>query len=93
MDIETNTLKEALLEAAEYHHEYESNLLGGMRDEAWADWYAAFLLGKIPDLKNPTYLTQVLQMASDMQEREVNQSTPWADFYADYLIQHLSTQE
>lgn len=89
MDIEQNTLKEALLEAAEYHHEYENNLLGGMHDEAWADWYGAFLIGKVTELTNPTYLTQLLQMAADMHERDVNQSVAWAEFYAEYIIQHF----
>ncbi len=89
MDIEQNTLKDALLEAAEYHHEYETNLLGGMYDEAWADWYGAFLIGKVAELSNPSYLTQLLQMAADMHEREVNQATPWAEFYAEYVIQHF----
>jgi len=88
MELDKVTLKEALLEAAEYHHEYESNLLGGMADEAWADWYGAFLLAKVPELNKPSYLVQLLQMAADMHEREVNQSMPWAEFYADYMVQH-----
>lgn len=93
MEIEHSTLQSALLEAQNYHQEYETNLLGGMEDEAWADWYAAFLVGKVPELQDPAYLTQVLQMAGDMHEREVNQDSPWPDFIADYLIQHLSGQE
>ena len=89
MELNQSTLKSALEEAADYHHEYEANVLGGTYDEAWADWYGAFLIGKIPELEHPSKVVEALQMAAEMHERDVNKSTPWADFYAHYVVQYL----
>ncbi len=85
MELEKGTLKTVLEEAATYHHEYEDNVLGGTFDEAWADWYGAFLVGKIDQLRKPSIVTQALQWAADMHEREPNQDMPWSEFYAEYM--------
>ncbi len=50
-------LSETLTAAGSAHHDYESNFLGGARDEQWAGWYSAYVLGRLgdshPDLRNP----------------------------------------
>lgn len=89
MEIEKGLLKEALEEAAKHHHEYESNMLGGTFDEAWADWYGAFMIGRLVQLTTPTVITQALQMAADMHDREPNHEMPWSEFYAEYLRDYL----
>jgi hypothetical protein len=85
MDIEKGLIKEALEEAAKHHHEYESNILGGTFDEAWADWYGAFMIGRLSQLTKPSLITQSLQMAADMHERDPNREMPWSEFYAEYV--------
>ena len=54
-------LREALAAAGGAHHEYESNYLGGVRDEQWIGWYAAYVLGRLGDFTTPTALTQWLE--------------------------------
>ncbi len=93
MELDQTNLKIVLEEAANYHHEYETNVLGGVFDEAWADWYGAFLVGKVDQLTKPSEVTQALQWAADMHEREPNQAMPWSEFYAGYMedyFQHRS---
>lgn len=50
----------ALKGAATAHHDYETNHLGGARDEHWAGWYAAYVLGRLGDFIGPTALTEML---------------------------------
>src|SRR5258707_3140310 len=42
-------LAEALSAAGSAHHEYEQTALKGVRDELWAGFYAAFVLGRLGD--------------------------------------------
>ena len=53
-------LLEALSAPGSAHHDYESNCLGGTRDERWAGWYSAYVLGRIGDFATPTVLTRWL---------------------------------
>lgn len=85
MELEKGNLKTLLEDAAAHHHEYEANVLGGAFDEAWADWYGAFLVGKVEHLRTPSVVTQALQWAADMHERDPNRAMPWSDFYAEYM--------
>ncbi len=57
-------LKDALASAGQAHHDYEANFLGGVRDEHWAGWYAAYVLGRLGDFTTPTMLTQKLGTVS-----------------------------
>jgi len=57
-------LVEALKSAAKAHHEYEKNYLNGVRDEQWAGWYSAFILGRTGDFTTPTQLTRWLEEVS-----------------------------
>jgi hypothetical protein len=38
----TDQVTALLIETAEAHGRYEASELGGVYDEAWADWYAAY---------------------------------------------------
>ena len=80
-------LKRVLTEAKRAHHEYETNILK-KRDEHWAGWYAAFILGKIPELKKPSRITKLLSKASKKHKKG-----DWTEFYAKYLIQNLKTKQ
>ena len=53
-------LRIALSAAGTAHHDYESNFLAGSRDEQWAGWYAAFVLGHLGQFTTPTSLTRWL---------------------------------
>jgi hypothetical protein len=53
-------LVEALSAAGSAHHDYESDFLGGARDEHWAGWYAAYVLGRLGDFTTPTTLAKWL---------------------------------
>ena len=44
-----SSLAEILSAAGSAHHEYEQTALKGVRDELWAGFYAAFVLGRLGD--------------------------------------------
>ncbi len=54
-------LQEALGAAGQAHHQYESEYLGGVRDQHWAGWYAAYILGRLGDFMEPSTLTRCLE--------------------------------
>ncbi len=56
-------LENALRAAGTAHHEYETNFLNGKRDEQWAGWYAAYVLGRLGDFTSPTSLARWLAEA------------------------------
>jgi len=58
-------LRAALKDAGVAHHEYEQNALAGKRDQAWAAWYASFILGRMDHITTPSRLTAWLQEAPD----------------------------
>ena len=57
-------LREALSSAATAHHDYQSNFLGGSRDQQWAGWYSAYVLGRLGHFTTPTTLTRWLKEVS-----------------------------
>jgi hypothetical protein len=57
-------LKETLSAAGNAHHEYETNFLNGVRDEQWAGWYSAYVLGRLGEFATPTLLTRWLEKVS-----------------------------
>jgi len=67
--------------AGSAHHEFEQNFLKGNRDEYWAGWYAAYVLGRLGEFTTPTQLTKWLEEAQGEGE--------WDDFAADYVIEKL----
>ena len=59
-------VERALEDAGSSHHEFESVYLNGVRDEHWAMYYAAFVLGRVETLTvAPSVLTGVLLGVND----------------------------
>jgi hypothetical protein len=56
-------LIQALADAAVVHHEYERTVLGGMRDEQWAGFYAAYALGRLGDFADASALSGWLEQS------------------------------
>ena len=57
-------LEQALKDASTSHHNYEENVLGGVRDERWSGWYAAYVLGRLGDFTSPSELSRLLESVS-----------------------------
>lgn len=71
-------LAAALRAAAEAHHELEEHALAGERDEQWAAFYAAFVLGRIGPFTTPSRLTALLA--------EVDTPDDWAPAAAAHVL-------
>lgn len=56
-------LTEALSAAGSAHHDYEQKVLNGVRDEQWAGFYAAYVLGKLGDFAPASALNRWLEEA------------------------------
>ena len=54
-------IQETLAAAGQAHHQYETEYLGGERDENWPAWYAAYVLGRLGDFMTPNSLTRCLE--------------------------------
>jgi len=76
-------LRAALEAAGRAHHEFETNALGGVRDQAWAGWYAAYLLGRLGDFAPPSELAGWLE--------GVPGGTEWSASAARDLARRLGT--
>lgn len=83
----------ALLEEAEAAHgAYETNVLGGVYDEAWPAWYASYLLdhGLGDHLPRDEHidldaLTALLaRLAADYERGD--KTIPWPDAYARRIV-------
>lgn len=74
-------LERALSAAAAAHHDYELNVLNGIRDVQWSGFYAAYTLGRLGDFTNPTSLTRWLESVPG----EAN----WAGSAAVYVLAQL----
>ena len=71
-------LTQALAAAARAHHDYEQVVLAGQRDEQWAGFYAAFVLGRVGDFASPSDLVAWLRAAPASEE--------WAASAAKYVL-------
>ena len=60
---EKEALVEALKSAGTAHHEYEKKALKGVRDEEWAAFYAAYVLGRLGDFVPASDLAKWLSEA------------------------------
>jgi hypothetical protein len=82
----------ALLQDVESAHgNYETNTLGGVRDEAWAQWYAGYLLehGLADQLSSPGLTPEHLAsrlVELDEEYRRTQPNVPWTEFYAERLF-------
>jgi hypothetical protein len=62
----TDKLEATLKEAETSHHQFQTVYLKGVRDENWASYYAAFILGRLEDLDiTPSSLTGLLAGVTD----------------------------
>ena len=76
-------LEQALAAAGKAHHDYETNILGGVRDEQWPGWYAAYVLGRLGDFTSPSQLSEWLVAAP--------YGDNWATSAASYVQDQLKT--
>ena len=75
-------LERALNDAGSAHHEYEQVFLGGVRDEMWPGFYAAFVLGRVGKFVAPSTLSRWLE--------EVPVTENWSASAASYVLSHLT---
>ena len=68
-------LAEVLSAAGSTHHEYEQTALKGVRDELWASFYAAFVLGRLGDFTAASTLAALLE--------EVDATSNWSEAAAE----------
>ncbi len=78
--MERSDIVSALEAAAHAHHEFESVALNGVRDELWAGFYAAFVLGRLGDFMEPSALAQTLETVV---------GEPWAEAAAGTVLKRL----
>ena len=96
METTSETAVAALLREAETAHgAYETNTLGGVFDEDWPAWYAAYLLDHglvdhlpgAPSLDVDTLAATLARLATDYERGE--QTSPWPDVYAQGIVAGL----
>ncbi len=75
-------LENVLAAAGPAHQECEQNFLGGSRDEQWAAWYAAYVLGRLDDFVSPSVLTRWLESAPT--------GADWSATAASHVVRQLS---
>jgi hypothetical protein len=81
-----------LREAETAHGAYETNVLGGVFDEDWPAWYAAYLLDHgladhLPggqSLDVATLTAMLARLAAAYEQGE--QASPWPDVYARGIV-------
>lgn len=72
----------ALDAAAAAHHEFEEVALDGQRDELWAGFYAAYVLGRLGNFLPPSVLAEILGNVSD---------EPWSEAAADDVMARVES--
>jgi len=76
-------LSKALADAGSAHHDYEQTMLGGVRDEQWSGFYAAYVLGRLGNFATPSALSRWLEEAPDEPE--------WATAAASYVLSRIDS--
>ena len=79
-----SALAEVLSAAGSAHHEYEQTALKGVRDELWAGFYAAFVLGRLGDFTAASRLAALLE--------EVDAPSNWSEAAAEHVATTLRAQ-
>ena len=74
-------LEGALKDAGSAHHDYEQKALGGMRDEQWAGFYSAYVLGRLGGFVTTSVLVGFLEDAPE--------DGDWAVSAAEYILDNL----
>jgi hypothetical protein len=59
-----SALEQALADAGRAHHDYETVVLQGVRDELWPGFYAAFVLGRLGAFTTASRLSRLLAEAT-----------------------------
>jgi hypothetical protein len=77
-----STLVQALADAGRVHHEFEMVALKGVRDELWAGFYAAFVLGRLGDFTTASSLSRLLTA--------VAAPADWSDAAATHVLAALA---
>jgi cobalamin biosynthesis Mg chelatase CobN len=78
--------------AASAHAEYETTVLGGVRDEDWAGWYATYLLDHgLKDVLPTSGLHAVNRLAARLKQldadyRREQPGEEWPEFYARHMV-------
>ena len=81
-----------LMQTEKAHGAYETNVLGGVFDEAWPTWYATYLLDHglsdhLPGAEclDVASLTAMLaRLAADYEQGD--KALPWPDAYAQRIV-------
>ena len=90
-ETDSATAVRTLLEEAEAAHAvYETDELGGVRDEEWAAWYARYLLDHdlsdvLPGVESADDLAAMLEEL-DAAYRQEQPADGWPEFYAARLV-------
>lgn len=79
-----SAIAEALSAAGSAHHEYEQTALKGARDELWAGFYAAFVLGRLGDFTAASRLAALLE--------EADAPSNWSQAAAEHVATTLRAQ-
>jgi uncharacterized protein len=79
-----SAIAEALSAAGSAHHQYEQTALKGVRDELWAGFYAAFVLGRLGDFTAASRLAALLE--------EVDAPSNWSQAAAEHVATTLRAQ-
>lgn len=82
--LSSDALEQALNDAGAAHHDYEQVVLGGTRDEQWAGFYAAFVIGRLGDIAPTSSLSRWLADAPADED--------WSASAASYVLSRLSEQ-
>lgn len=92
-------LAELLRQTAEAHFGYEQGVLGGVRDEHWASWYATYMrnnglpemLGDLPGAGDVTGNLETLLSSADERYQADSPAEDWPSYYGVYLVQVASS--
>ena len=74
-------LARALTDAGSAHHDYEQVILGGVRDELWPGFYAAYALGRLGDFVAPSVLSSWLAASPS--------GANWPSSAAEYVLERM----
>src|SRR6478736_2165425 len=81
MPVNPSALEQALFEAGRAHHDYETVVLNGVRDELWPGFYAAFVLGRLGAFTTASRLSRLLE--------EVTTPSSWSAAAAEHVLKSL----
>jgi hypothetical protein len=79
---EFTDLENALGDAGRAHHDYETAVLDGVRDQLWSGFYAAFVLGRLGPFTTASRLSRLLA--------EVSAPAGWSAAAARHVLERLA---